>query len=173
MVSLTLIDAAGGGKALRLKNNALVLSATEPCCCGEYTIEICNSNSVTDDDWRVELNDKTLGTHSAPLNILAGTVWRTNSQIQVGCGTVTYYDLSKDDFVAGANNLKMTITKLYECGGGAFAGFGCGNFGTVTVRKWEFNNAQNAFVATANLLSSTYTGNSQLGIVNTFNFNYP
>lgn len=34
MVSLTLISASGGGKALRLTNNALVLSATEPCCCG-------------------------------------------------------------------------------------------------------------------------------------------
>lgn len=143
----------------------LLAGLDEACCCDpfEYTIEICNSNSITDDDWRVELNGKNIGTHSAPQNILAGTAWRTEKTIEVGCGTVTYKTLQKSDFVAGNNSLVMTITALY------FAA----NYGTVHVKKWKWDKEQNTFVLDSVLLAGEYTGPSTIGVVNTFQFNFP
>lgn len=134
-------------------------SGSNPCCCNEaeYTIEICNSNSVTDDDWRVELNGKNIGTHSAPGMILAGTVWRTHNDIEVGCGQVTYKTFSKND-LACENTILMTITALYNEA----------NFGTVTVREWKREN--NVFVENKVLLAGEYTGPSQIGFTNLFNF---
>lgn len=138
-------------------------STQDPCCCNatEYTLEICNSNSVTDDDWRVELNGKNIGTHSAPGMILAGTVWRTNDNIEVGCGTVTYKTLNKNDFVDGQNTILMTITALYNAN----------NYGTVIVRGWKREN--NVFVEEKILLAGEYTGPSQIGFTNQFQFVYP
>jgi hypothetical protein len=147
----------------------------KPCCCNqfEYTIEICNINEVTDDDWRVELNGKNIGTHSAPEMILAGTVWRTKDTIEVGCGDVTYETLSKNDFAQGPNKLRMEITKLYECGGGAFAGTGCGNYGTVTINRWKYDPEQQKYVLDGALLAGEYTGPSEIGLVNEFDFTFP
>lgn len=168
MPALTLLDTACGTRLRVVSSGGPLVLAKEngdPCCCNnfEYTIEICNSNSVTDDDWRVELNGKNIGTHSAPGMILAGTVWRTNNQLSVGCGSVTYKNVSKNDFIDGQNNLYMTITALY------FAA----NFGTVTVRRWKWDGDQNAFVEDAVLLASTYTGPSTIGYTNSFDFVYP
>lgn len=167
MTKLTVITACCGTRLRRDGCHGPLVLANEddtPCCCGfEYTIEICNSNSVTDDDWRVELNGKNIGTHSAPGMILAGTVWRTNDQIEVGCGTVTYKTLSKADFVNGSNSLYMTITALYNYN----------NYGTVTVRSWKWDAGQNAFVENSVLLSDEYIGPSQIGYVTSFNFVYP
>ena len=80
-------------------------------------------------------------------------------------------DISKQDFVNGNNAILMTIVKLYECGGGPFMGFGCGNFGDVRVRKWK--KVQGQFVEDGLLLISNYQGPSQMGFINNFNFVYP
>jgi hypothetical protein len=172
------IDDGGGGAGgpkvltlingkLRVSGGSLVLSdsSEEPCCCNpfEYTIEICNSNSVTDDDWKVELNGTNIGTHSAPGMILAGTVWRTKDEIEVGCGEVTYKELDKGDFEQGQNNLRMEVTQLYNAA----------NYGTVTINKWKYDRDQEKYVVDGALLSGEYTGPSEIGHVNEFNFNFP
>lgn len=159
------------------------LAVHEDCCCdkdNEYTIEICNSNGVTDDDWKVELNGKDIGIHSAPLGdprppqnlVFAVTVWRTNNEININdCGDATYKNISKQDFVNGNNTILMTIVKLYECGGGPFIGVGCNNLGDVRVRKWK--KVQGQFVEDGLLLNSIYVGVSLIGLINNFDFVYP
>jgi hypothetical protein len=146
------------GTALQLSDSVI-----DPCCCGgDISIEICNSNGITDDDWRVELNGRTIGTHSAPLNAVRGTIFRTKSGIPgLGCGP-TYINFPSNYVQRGTNNILMTITKLY------FAA----NFGTIRVVRWT-KNAAGTYIYDGLLLDSTYTGPSTLGFTNSFSFTFP
>lgn len=139
-------------------------SVTEPCCCGgDISIEICNSNAVTDDDWRLELNGRVIGTHSAPAMALRATVFRTKPDIPgQPCGTVNYIPFPSNYVQNGSNSILMTITAVYFFN----------NFGTVRVISWKKNSA-GQYVIDQILLDSTYTGPSTIGFTNAFSFNFP
>ncbi len=154
---------------LNVRNGSLLvkggaLQADCRCCdCRErcydgYTIEICNCNSIRDDDWLVTLNGNIIGTHSAPNNTLAGTVWRTHGGIVAPCGTTTYLSLSGEAITNGTNVLHMTVTRLY------FAA----NFGCITVRGWALENGN--WLPRCTFLSGNYSGGSIIGLSNTFSF---
>jgi len=167
VAKLTVINACCGPR-LRVVgcSGPLVLAdEDDPCCCNEfeYTIEMCNVNSITDDDWEVYLNDKSIGAHKAPEMKLAGTVWSTSDEVEgESCGDVTKESVKKDDFEEGENTLRIKITKEN----------GFGNFGTVTVRKWKFDFEADKFVVDSVLFSGTYTANGT-GAEQSFPFNYP
>lgn len=196
MTKLTTID----GKLRRYTSSAsykLVLTEEDDtgCCCAPclyaYSIEMCNSNGVTDDDWSVKLNGTNIGTHSAPccdpnaedFDWLVGrkvTTFRTDVGVpgawsaEAGsdglgtCGEITYFLFDKNLFSpCGTNTLLLTV----------ISNNGFENYGEMRVYRWKFDWEQNKYIIDQYLLAGWYStedsGASTVGKTNTESFLSP
>ena len=156
------------GDAL-LVSTAGQLTADPDCCCGRQAvaIAICNSNAAKDDDFKVVLNDKEIGTIDNSQNACTGRIFSTDTSVDdftgLACNAAfgSTVQLAESDLIEGTNTLR--IESILDNNNG--------NFGTVQVVRLQYDGSVWNIVQI--YLNDTYSFFDGVGQGEDYSFDYP